>query len=446
MKTTSCSRAASRLNDFLFLWRLLSALLLAAGGGSAIAAAAQPLVEVAAFGAAPVSGAEASSGPISRTGDLLLRPESRRKAANEFEMRAAAGETWLDLLGRASALLDSATLKDASAIRGIALLPPLDAGKYVRLRAVQGTRQVEIDYVVSVEEGYTIVVDPAGVQVKRHASDAKLVQKMRSDPAKASLFTATDAIGLPEAIVLQLVEIFAGDVDFLRELHRGYRCTLAYEVSYRDGVIDQAGRVLAVDLVIHNRRLQAYYFDDGKGGGYYTETGRSMKKLFRKSPVEFSRITSDYTLARFHPILGLWRAHRGVDYAAPLGSKVLATADGTVDFAGEHGQLGKVVILQHHNRFLTYYGHLHRFAAGLAPGSMVESGQVIGYVGMSGLATGPHVHYEFHTRNAAGDWVSVPTPEHVEAPPANSPAYFKAIEGYRGQLGLAASAHLVILD
>jgi murein DD-endopeptidase MepM/ murein hydrolase activator NlpD len=444
VKTTSCSQAARRPNILLFFCYLQGALLLAAGGG-AVAAAAQPLVEVAAFGAAPVS-ADTSGGPITRPGDFLLRPESRRKAANEFEIRVAAGETWLDLLSRAGALLDSATLKHVPAIQGIALLPPLDAGKYVRLRSVQGSHQVEIDYVVSVEEGYTIVVDPAGVQVKRHASDAKLVQKMRSDPAKASLFTATDAIGLPEAIVLQLVEIFAGDVDFLRELHRGYRCTLAYEVNFSDGQIDQTGRILAVDLVIHNRRLQAYYFDDGKGGGYYSETGRSMRKLFRKSPVEFSRITSDYTLARFHPILGLWRAHRGVDYAAPLGSKVLATADGTVDFAGERGELGNVVVLQHQNRFLTYYGHLHGFATGLAPGSIVERGQVIGYVGMTGLATGPHVHYEFHTRNTAGDWVSVPSPEHVEAPPVSAPAYFKAIEGYRGQLELAASAHFVILD
>jgi len=357
-----------------------------------------------------------------------------------------AGETWLELLARTNQSLDSETLRQASSINGVALLPPLAAGKYVRLRSVEGSRQVEIVYVASPKEGYTIILDPAGVQVKRHASDAKLVEKIRSDPAKASLFTASDAIGLPEAIVLQLVEIFAGDVDFHRELHRGYRCTLAYEVHYRDGQIEQAGKILAVDLVIQNRRLQAYYFDDGKGGGYYSETGRSMKKMFRKSPVEFSRVTSDYTLARFHPILGLWRAHRGIDYAAPSGSRVLATAEGTVDFLGVRGELGNLVILQHQNRFLTYYGHLNAFAAGLAPGSKVESGQLIGYVGMTGLATGPHVHYEFRVRNSAGEWVSVPAPEQVEAPPLDSPAYFRAIESYRGQLDLAASAHFVILD
>ncbi|MGH8674627.1 MAG: hypothetical protein ACREVG_09985, partial [Burkholderiales bacterium] len=283
--------------------RLLSALLLvlATAEGAALAAAAQPLIEVAAFGAAPVSGVGSAGRPHPRPGDFLLRPEGHsgdRKPRREMEIRAAAGEAWLDLLGRAKDPLDSETLRGASAIDGIALLPPLLPGKYVQLRSVEGSRQVEIEYAVSPQEAYTIVLHPAGVQVKRHAGDAKFVEKIRSDPSKASLFTATDAIGLPEAIVLQLVEIFAGDVDFHRELHRGYRCTLAYEVYYREGQIDQAGKILAVDLAIQNRRLQAYYFDDGKGGGYYSETGRSMKKVFRKSPVEFSRMTSEYTLAR----------------------------------------------------------------------------------------------------------------------------------------------------
>lgn len=411
--------------------------------------AGQPLVEVAAFGAAPVSGLEVAGRSLSLAGDTLLRPETRpheRTRLHEIEVRAAWGETWLGLFTRVSEPLQSETLARAAAIDGIALLPPLAAGKYVRLRSLEQAHAVEIEYVVNVEEGYSIVLHPAGVQVRPHAGDAKLAEKIRSDPAKASLFTATDAIGLPEGIVLQLVEIFAGDVDFHRELHQGYRCTIAYEVIYRDGHIDRPGRILAVEMAVHNRRLQAYYFDDGKGGGYYAETGRSMKKVFRRSPVEFSRVTSDYTLARYHPILGLWRAHRGVDYAAPLGSKVLATADGTVDYMGEQGEFGNLVILQHQNRFLTYYGHLNAFAPGLAPGNKVQSGQVIGTVGMTGLATGPHLHYEFRVRNGAGEWISVPAPEEVEEPPVASSAFFQAIQGYRDQLQVAASAHFVILD
>ena len=448
MKTTSSS---AFLRFLSFLSRLSGAFLIAkvAAAATAIAAPAQPLIEVAAFGAAPVAAAGAAGDPRPLPGDLVLRredPSIVRNPPNEFETRVMAGESWIDLLGRANEPLQSETLTQAKAINGFALLPPLDAGKYVRVRSVEGRREVEIEYVPGTDEGYSIVLHPDGVQVKRHASDAKLIERIRSDPAKASLFTATDAIGLPEEIVLQLVEIFAGDVDFHRELHRGYRCTLAYEVHYRDGHIDHAGRILAVDLAIQNRRLQAYYYDDGNGGGYYSETGRSMKKVFRKSPVEFSRVTSDYTLARFHPILGLWRAHRGTDYAAPVGSKVLATADGTVEYVGEQSELGNLVILQHQDRFQTYYGHLNGFAPGLAPGNPVKSGQVIGYVGMTGLATGPHLHYEFRVRNSNGDWISMPAPEQIEAPPVDSPDYFKAVEAYRGQLSLAASAHFVILD
>ena len=339
------------------------------------------------------------------------------------------------------------TLGSAAATDGIALLPPLFPGKYIRLRSVEATRSLEIDYVVNADEAYSILFSSLGVQVRRHASDPRLVERVRSDPAKASLFTATDAIGLPEEIVLQLVEIFAGDVDFHRELHHGYRCTIAYEVLYRDGHIERGGRILAVEFVIRNRRLQAFWFDDGRGdAGYYTETGKSMRKTFRKSPVEFSRVTSDYTLARFHPILGLWRAHRGTDYAAPLGARVLATAEGAVDFMGEHGELGNLVILRHFDRFLTYYGHLNGFVPGLAVGAKVRNGQVIGYVGMTGLATGPHVHYEFHLQNGAGEWVSVPPPEEVEAPPIEALGFFKAVQAYRDKLQLAANAHFVILD
>jgi len=243
--------------------------------------AGQPLVEVAAFGAAPVSGLDGAGRQRPLAGDTLLRPEARpagRTLLHEIEVRAASGETWLDLFNRVSEALQSETLGRAAAIDGIALLPPLAGGKYVRLRSIEPSRAIEIEYVVSAEEGYSIVLHPAGVQVKRHAGDASLVEKIRSDPAKASLFTATDAIGLPEGIVLQLVEIFAGDVDFHRELHLGYRCTIAYEVIYRDGHIDRPGRILAVEMVVHNRRLQAYYFDDGRGGGYYMASGRSSRR------------------------------------------------------------------------------------------------------------------------------------------------------------------------
>ncbi len=403
-----------------------------------------PLIEVVAFGVAPVDGLEESGDLRPRPGDILHRRAPAappQDASPAVETRLVLGETWPDLLERLNVPLPEAARAQ------VELLPPLAAGKYLRLRLPGEGRPAEAEYVVSDREAYTIAFRDDGVRVTPHASDPRTAARIRGDASKASLFTATDAIGLPEAIVLQLVEIFAGEVDFHRELHHGYRCALVYEVLYRDGHIDRPGRILAAEFVIRNRRLNAYYFDGGRGRvGYFTETGRSMKKIFRRSPVEFSRITSEFTLARFHPILEVWRAHRGTDYAAPTGTAVLATADGRVDFAGERHDLGNLVILRHYDRYLTYYGHLSAFAEGIAAGQAVEQGQVIGYVGMTGLATGPHLHYEFHIIDGNGRWVAVPGLEMLEAPPVDTPGFFESVKNYREKLELAARAHVVTLD
>jgi len=422
----------------------------AAEAPSAERTAREPLIEVASFGAAPVSGIDEVQGPRPRPGDIIYRsaaPAPGSASRQEIESRTISGESWSDLFQRVDDSLSAEALRLATETDTLRLLPAIVPGKYVRLRAGEGPSVVEIDYVVSAEEAYAIALNPLGVRVARQASDPRLVERVRSDPAKASLFTATDAIGLPEEIVLQLVEIFSGDVDFLRELHYGYRCTIAYQVFYREGHIERAGKILAVEFIIRGRRLYAYWFDDGRGNaGYYTETGKSMRKVFRRLPVEFSRLTSGYTLARFHPVLGLWRAHRGTDYAAPLGTRVLATSKGVVDFMGERGDFGNLVILRHQERFLTYYAHLSGFASDLGVGARVDGGQVIGYVGATGLVTGPHLHYEFRVQNGAGEWVSVPPPEEVEAPPVESPAFFTAVLAYRDKLEVAAGAHFVILD
>lgn len=408
------------------------------------ARAAEPLIEVVAFGVAAVDGLEDGGELRPRPGDILYRrapaaPPQDDAAATET--RVAQGETWPALLERLGVAVPRGALAQ------VELLPPLAAGKYLRLRLPTAERPAEAEYVLSDREAYTIAFRDDGVRVTPHANDPRTAARIRGDASKASLFTATDAIGLPEAIVLQLVEIFAGEVDFHRELHHGYRCALVYEVLYKDGHIDRPGRILAAEFVIRNRRLNAYYFDGGDGrAGYFTEGGRSMKKIFRRSPVEFSRITSEFTLARFHPILEIWRAHRGTDYAAPIGTAVLATADGVVDFAGERNDYGNLVILRHYDRYLTYYGHLSGFGEGIAPGKAVEQGQVIGYVGMTGLATGPHLHYEFHVVDGHGQWVSVPSPAILEAPPLDTPGFFDAVKNYRDKLELAARAHVVTLD
>ena len=408
-----------------------------------------PVIEVVAFGVAPVAGIPDALDLKPRQDDILHRigAVDRVTRDGEVELRTAAGERWPDLFSRASQRLPEGVIDNSVLARHLHLLPALLPGKYVRFRALPEKGGVQFDYVVHPEEVYSIVATGASFLLQPKASDPRVVERMRADPSKASLFTATDAIGLPEDIALQLAEIFSDNVDFHRELHRGYRCVLVYEVLYRDGFIERPGRILAAEITIRNRRLQAFYYDVApSSGGYFSESGAGVRKAFRKSPVEFSRITSEYTLARFHPILGVWRTHRGIDYAAPTGTKVLATADGTVEFMGPRGEYGNLLILNHSNRFMTYYGHLAGFARDLAVGGKVAKGQAIGFVGVTGLTTGPHLHYEFHVNNGFGQWTAVPPPDVIEVPPLTTAAYFQAVRAYQGQFQVAQQAHFVILD
>jgi len=197
-------------------------------------------------------------------------------------------------------------------------------------------------------------------------------------------------------VTVQLADIFASEVDFHRDLRPGDRFSVVYESLYSNGEFVRAGRIVAAEFTNDGRTHRAVYFEDSRGrGGYYTPEGRNVRKSFLRSPLEFSRISSGFARSRLHPVLGVWRAHRGVDYAAPVGARVKATGDGTVQFAGHQGGYGKVVILRHRNGHSTLYGHLSGLAKGVHAGRRVHQGEVIGYVGTTGLATGPHLHYEF---------------------------------------------------
>ena len=209
------------------------------------------------------------------------------------------------------------------------------------------------------------------------------------------MFAATDDAGLPDSVATQLAEIFGGEIDFHRDLRRGDHLSVIYETIYHDGRPLRGGRVLCAEFVNDGHTYRAVYFQaaDGKGA-YYSPEGKSLKKAFLRSPLEFSRITSGFSM-RLHPILKEWRAHKGVDYAAPTGTRVKATADGAVDFVGVQRGYGNVVILRHQGKYTTYYGHLKGFASGVRKAMRVAQGDTIGYVGMSGMATGPHLHYEF---------------------------------------------------
>lgn len=220
---------------------------------------------------------------------------------------------------------------------------------------------------------------------------------LRSGTIKGSLLAATDEAGVPESIALDMVKIFDKRIDFLRDIRKGDHFSVLFEANYDQGSrYVNAGKILAVEFSTRDKTHQAIFFEDGtKEGGYYTPDFKPLnpKSAFLRSPLEFSRITSGFS-RRKHPIFQEWRQHRGVDYAAPIGTRVRTTAEGVVKFAGQQGGYGNVVIVSHGNGFETLYAHMRGFGSGIKTGAKLSQGQTVGFVGMTGWTTGPHLHYE----------------------------------------------------
>jgi len=286
-------------------------------------------------------------------------------------------------------------------------------GQLLALRYLNGTQLLKIDR------------DGDLLRVAEGEADVETRVLMNSGEIKSSLFAATDAAGMSDAVAVQIAEVFSTDIDFHRDLRRGDRFSAVYEMQHHLGEPVKTGRLLSAEFVNQGKTFQAIWFENPEGqGGYYTLDGKNIRKAFLRSPLEFSRISSGYTSSRYHPVLKTWRAHRGVDYAAPTGTRIRSTANGIVDFAGRQGGYGNLVVIRHQSRYTTWYGHMSRFASGMHKGKRVSQGEVIGFVGSTGVATGPHVHYEFRTNNVHQDPLRVVMPP---APPL-APKYRAAFD------------------
>ncbi len=200
-----------------------------------------------------------------------------------------------------------------------------------------------------------------------------------------------------------LADVFAWQVDFTRDIQPGDRFAVLFERLVAPDGATRLGRIVASDLTIGGKQLTAIRFDSSGTDGFFDAEGNSLRRAFLRAPVEFRRISSNFTRARFHPILGRWRRHEGTDYSAAPGTPVMAAGDGVVLRAGSGGGYGNLIEIRHRNGITTRYGHLRGFARGIHGGSRVSQGQVIGYVGSTGLATGPHLHYEFRVNGVAQD-------------------------------------------
>jgi len=308
-------------------------------------------------------------------------------------------------------------------------------GKLVSLRYLNGGNLLAID---RNDNAFAVQEEPAQLEQR---------VLMKSAEIRNSLFGATDAAGVPDAVAIQIADIFSTDIDFHRDLRKGDRFSVVYEVWYHRGEAVKTGRVLATEFINQGKSFQAVYFNYAeKQGGYYTPDGKNLRKQFLRSPLEFSRITSGFTNARFHPILQRWRAHKGIDYGAPTGTRVKATADGVVESASRHSGYGNVVVLRHHSKYTTLYGHLSRFAKGVRKGKRVAQGEVIAYVGATGLATGPHLHYEFRINGAHQNPLRVAMPEAPPITAEQKPKFEQYTKLYAQRLDLLRGTNLASLD
>jgi len=224
--------------------------------------------------------------------------------------------------------------------------------------------------------------------------------RLASGVVRSSLFAATDAAAIPDAVAGQLADIFSGDVDF-RQLRRGDRFAIVYETFEADGQTLRTGRVLSAEFESQGKTYQALWFQEpGQKGGYYRPNGMSLRKAYLSSPVEFSRVTSGFAM-RMHPILNSWRQHNGVDFAAPTGTPVRSVGDGTVEFAGTQNGYGNIVVVKHRNNQETAYAHLSKIDVKV--GQSVTQSQTLGAVGTTGWSTGPHLHFEFRVNGEYAD-------------------------------------------
>jgi murein DD-endopeptidase MepM/ murein hydrolase activator NlpD len=341
------------------------------------------------------------------------------------EERMRAGDTLATLLTRLGVDDDAATafIKSDPLAHNVMQLHP---GKRLRAQTTGDGELLQLSTTISDgdQAPRNLLITRDGDRFKSMEMPATLERRieMRAGEIRSSLFAATDAAQIPDSVASQLVEMFSTEINFASDLRRGDRFNVVYETFWHNGEPVRSGRVLAAEFSNDGDNYQSVWFDDsanagnqqnpqgqGQSGGYYGFDGKSLKKAFLKSPLAFTRISSGFSM-RMHPILGIWKQHTGVDFAAPTGTPIRASGDGVIDFVGQQTGYGNVIAIKHWGNYSTLYGHMSRFAAGVHKGEKVSQGEVIGYVGQTGWATGPHLHYEFRISNKPRDPMSIDLP------------------------------------
>ncbi len=289
------------------------------------------------------------------------------------------------------------SMREASA--GIHRLRDLSPGQPYRITVDESSRVTDFQYWINDDAILNITRTGSGYVAKK--TEVAYEKRMLHIGSKIQ-DNLVSSIGEGREnllLALQMSDIFAWDIDFTSDIRNNDTFKVVVEGLYLDGQFRKYGNILSAEFANNGKEFAAYRFDVEGSPDYYDENGDALKKAFLKAPLNFRRISSSFSRGRFHPILKINRPHHGIDYAAPSGTPVSAVGDGIVTFAGHRGQYGKLVVIKHPNGYQTYYGHLLRFGKKIGKGRQVKQGEVIGMVGATGLATGPHLHYEVRVNN-----------------------------------------------
>jgi murein DD-endopeptidase MepM/ murein hydrolase activator NlpD len=284
-------------------------------------------------------------------------------------------------------------------------------------------------------ETMTIARNESGFSFELTQKPTQSEQNLKIGTISNSLFTDASKAGLSDRIIMQLAQLFQWEIDFALDIRQGDSFKVIYEDIYIDQQKLRTGPILAAEFINNNKELRGFRYEHKDGTvGYYDEKGESLKKAFLKAPVDFARISSKFSLARKHPVLHKIRAHKGVDYAAPRGTPIKTTGRGRIVHAGWKGGYGRTVIVKHNERHSTLYAHMNSFANGLKVGQRVHQGQVIGTIGSTGLATGPHLHYEFRLNGQQVDPLKIEFPKADSLQGTEKQAFLQQIAIHRAAL------------
>lgn len=323
----------------------------------------------------------------------------------------------------------------------------LRVGQQLEFRLADDGQLLGMRSQINTLETISIERDGDSFAFSKDVLEPEVRTRYASGTISSSLFMAAQNAGLSHNLTMEMANVFGYDVDFAREIRQGDQFEVLYEEKHLNDQRVGTGNILAARFTNRGKTYTAVRYTDTKGlTSYYRADGTSMRKAFIRTPVEFARISSRFNPGRMHPVLNKIRAHKGVDYAAATGTAIKATGDGRVVHIGRKGGYGNTVVIKHGQTYQTLYAHMSRYASGLRVGSNVSQGQVIGYVGMTGLATGPHLHYEFQVNGRHVDPLSVKLPASDPIPKSERTAFLALSNQLMASLDQQGATQLALLD